>query len=137
SWGASMRNSAFTAVSLACAAQLSTASLAIAGHVSKEEAGSHVRLLHEVRPIGGSGNNLDHPEFDAVPGSAELRLAPSNFAPGSTDGLIDGPNPRAVSNVIAGGTGAKGENEESEDAAASGWLYVFGQFLDHDLGLES
>ena len=43
--------------------------------------GSHMRLLQEFRPIGGSGNNLENPDFDPVPGSAELASAPLNFAP--------------------------------------------------------
>jgi hypothetical protein len=72
-----------------------------------------------------------------VPGSAEINLAPLDFAPHTRNGLIAGPNPREISNVIAGGTGAKGQNAETEDPTASAWLYVFGQFVDHDLDLES
>ena len=94
-----------------------------------------VSLLSQFRPIGGAGNNLDHPEFDAVPGAAEIALAPLYFAPGTSDGLVSGPNPRTISNVIAGGTGALGQNGETNDPVASAWLYVFGQFVDHDLGL--
>ena len=63
-------------------------------------------------------------------------MAPLNFAPGTNDGLVNGPNPRTISNVIAGGTGAKGQNAETNDPVASAWLYVFGQFLDHDISLE-
>ena len=94
-------------------------------------------LLREFRPIGGTGNNLIHPEFNATPGSAELNLAPLNFGPGPGNPLISGPNPRLISNVIAGGTGAKGEDAQTQDPRASAWIYVFGQFLDHDLGLEN
>jgi peroxidase len=96
-----------------------------------------VALLKNVRPIGGSGNNLVHPNLDPVPGSAEINLAPLNFAPHTRNALIAGPNPREISNVIAGGTGAKGQNAETEDPIASAWIYVFGQFVDHDLDLES
>jgi len=96
-----------------------------------------VALLKNVRPIGGSGNNLVHPNLDPVPGSAEINLAPPNFAPHTRNALIAGPNPREISNVIAGGTGAKGQNGDTEDPIASAWLYVFGQFVDHDLDLES
>jgi peroxidase len=46
------------------------------------------------------------------------------------------PNPRTISNVIAGGTGVNGQNGEMTDPVASAWLYVFGQFVDHDLDLE-
>ena len=95
-----------------------------------------INLLQEFRPIGGSGNNLQNRYFDAVPGSPEFALAPLNFAPGTGDGLVDGPNPRIISNVIAGGTGVNGQNGQTTDPVASAWLYVFGQFVDHDLDLE-
>jgi peroxidase len=93
-------------------------------------------LLNQFRPIGGSGNNLQHPQFDAIPGAPELAIAPLNFAPGTNDGLVSGPNPRVISNEISGGTGLNGVNAETDDPNASAWLYVFGQFLDHDIDLE-
>ena len=96
-----------------------------------------VKWLPEFRPVGGAGNNLVNPNFNAVPGSAEIALAPLNFAVGSNDALAAGPNPRTISNIIAGGTGASGQNAETDDPTASAWLYVFGQFVDHDLSLES
>jgi peroxidase len=99
--------------------------------------GSQIRLLPEFRPIGGTGNNLQNPALDVVPGDAEIALAPLNFAAGTTDDLVDAPNPRTISNVIAGGTGAKGQNADTTEPYASAWLYVFGQFLDHDISLES
>jgi peroxidase len=99
--------------------------------------GHTVALLSTFRPIGGTGNNLQNPSLDAVPGSPELNLAPLNFAPGTNDGLVSGPNPRLISNVISGGSGAQGQDGQTDDSAASAWLYVFGQFLDHDLGLEA
>jgi peroxidase len=95
-----------------------------------------ISLLSEFRPIGGSGNNLEKPDFNVVPGSPELALAPLNFAPGTKDGLVQGPNARTISNVIAGGTGANGQNGQTTDPVASAWLYVFGQFVDHDIDLE-
>src|SRR6202047_4354225 len=95
-----------------------------------------INLLEEFRPIGGSGNNLENPDLDVVPGSPEIALAPLNFAPGNDDGLVNGPNPRTISNVISGGTGANGQNGQTTDPKLSAWLYVFGQFVDHDLDLE-
>lgn len=92
--------------------------------------------LAEFRPIGGRGNNLTTPGFDAYPGAAELALAPLNFAPGTSDGLVNGPNPRTMSNLISGGTGAGGVDSQTTDTRATAWLYVFGQFVDHDLSLE-
>ncbi|MBV9323959.1 MAG: peroxidase [Chloroflexi bacterium] len=98
---------------------------------------NHVKLLQEFRPIGATDNNKSRPELNPTPGSPELALAPLNFAPGTNDGLVDGPNPRTISNVISGGTGAQGQNAATVDPGASAWLYVFGQFVDHDLDLES
>ena len=95
-----------------------------------------IALLPEFRPIGGAGNNLQHPNFDPVPGQPELALAPLNFAVGTADGLVPGPNARVISNLISGGTGANGQTGETDDATLSAWLYVFGQFVDHDLDLE-
>jgi peroxidase len=95
-----------------------------------------INLLREFRPIGGVGNNLANPNLDVVPGSPELNLAPLNFGPGTNDPLVSGPNPRLISNVIAGGTGANGQNAVTTDPVLSAWLYVFGQFVDHDLDLE-
>jgi hypothetical protein len=51
------------------------------------------KLLSAFQPIGGIDNEVD-PSLNPVPGSAELRIAPANYAPGTTDGLVDGPNPR-------------------------------------------
>lgn len=93
-------------------------------------------LLTEFRPIGGSGNNIVNPGLNAVPGTPQIALAPLNFAPGTNNGLIAAPNARTISNVIAGGTGVNGEDAETEDPVASAWLYVFGQFVDHDIDLE-
>jgi peroxidase len=95
-----------------------------------------ISLLEEFRPIGGSGNNLENPDLDVVPGGPEIASAPFNFASGTTDGLVKSPNPRTISNVIAGGSGANGQNGQTTDPVASAWLYVFGQFVDHDLDLE-
>jgi len=96
-----------------------------------------ITLLQAFRPIGGAGNNLDNPSFDATTGSPELNLAPLSFAPGTANGLIGGPNPRTISNIISGGTGAQGQDGQTTDPVASAWLYVWGQFVDHDLGLEA
>lgn len=96
-----------------------------------------ITLLQSFRPIGGVDNNVDNPNFNATPGSPELTLAPLNFAPGTVNGLINGPNPRTISNAISGGASAQGQNGQTTDPVASAWLYVWGQFVDHDLGLEA
>ena len=96
-----------------------------------------VNLLTQFRPIGGTGNNLKHPKLDVPPGAPEINLSPLSFAPGTHGGLVNSPNPRTISNVISGGTGANGQNGQTTDPTASAWLYVFGQFVDHDLDLEA
>ncbi len=70
-----------------------------------------------------------------MPNSPELHLAPLAFG-GPNDALVSGPNPRTISNVIAGGTGSGGVNGQTTDPTLSAWLYAFGQFVDHDLDLE-
>lgn len=93
-------------------------------------------LLTDFRPIGGLGNNIVDPGINAVPGIPQIALTPLNFAPGTNNVVIAAPNARLISNVIGGGTGANGENADTEDPLASAWLYVFGQFVDHDIDLE-
>ena len=107
---------------------LSTMADDLRGHTPPQ-----VSLLREFRPIGGVGNNKDS-RLNAIPGRPEIALAPLNYIPGK---VLPGPNPRTISNVISGGTGTNGVNSETTDPVASAWVYVFGQFLDHDLGLEA
>lgn len=52
-----------------------------------------VSLLKEFRPIGAAGNNLRNPHLNPVPYTPELALTPLNFAPGTNDGLVNGPQP--------------------------------------------
>jgi peroxidase len=106
------------------------------GQNANAQPAPHAELLKEFRPIGGGGNNIVHPGLDVVPGTPEIAIAPLNFTPGTNDGLVAAPNPRTISNLIAGGTGSNGQNAETDDPTASAWLYVFGQFVDHDLDLE-
>ena len=96
-----------------------------------------VNLLTQFRPIGGTGNNLKDPQLNVPPGAPEINLSPLRFAPGTHGGLVNGPNPRTISNVISGGTGEHGQNGQTTDPTASAWPYVFGQFVDHDLDLEA
>ena len=92
-----------------------------------------VSLLQAYCPIGANGNNIKNPQYNPAPYTPELALAPINYIAGST---FPGPNPRTISNVISGGTGANGQNGQTTDPTFSAWIYVFGQFLDHDIDLE-
>ena len=58
-----------------------------------------------------------------------VRIAPANFAPDTTDTPIDGPNPREISNVVSSGPQA----EAHDPTGLSAMMYVWGQFIDHDL----
>jgi peroxidase len=108
---------------------------ATAGPAAAAQSNS-TELLSEFRPIGATGNNRKHPDLQPTPGSAEREIAPLNFASAAGD-PVGGPNARTISNLIAGGTGARGQDGATTDPGASAWLYVFGQFVDHDLDLEN
>ena len=79
--------------------------------------------------IDGTGNNLADPTLGAA-NSDEVRLAPANFAPGTTDTPVDGPNPRDISNVIFAN-----DANASDPGGRSAYMYAFGQFIDHDIDL--
>jgi peroxidase len=84
-----------------------------------------IALLSEFRTADGSDNNA---EFN-VAGSGESRIAPANFAPGTADTPIDGTNPRVISNTVSSGDQA----ENHDPTGLSAWMYVWGQFVDHDI----
>jgi peroxidase len=94
------------------------------------------KLLREFRPIGNRGNNRNNRNDEALAGDPELAIVPPPPPNHGGGGLPLGPNPRTVSNVIGGGTGANGNNGQTTDPLLSAWLYVFGQFVDHDISLE-
>ncbi len=75
------------------------------------------------RPIGGGDT--------APPGTTELRLAPADF---TTQPVGSDPNPRTISDNIAGFNGL---GDTVEDPTNSAWLYVLGQFVDHDIDKEA
>lgn len=84
---------------------------------------NHQNAPREFRPIGGGGGNDNPP----TPGSSELSIA-------GTPGVMQGgPNARTLSNILS--TQPDGVVVEDE-TGASAYTYVFGQFVDHDLGLK-
>jgi hypothetical protein len=82
------------------------------------------------RTTDGTDNNQTQPNMNAT-NSPETRIAPPNFAPGTTNGLVDGPNPRDISNVVSSGDQANVPDQNG----LSAMMYVWGQFVDHDLDL--
>ncbi len=81
--------------------------------------------------IDGTGNNPSNPGLGAA-NTDEIRLAPANFAPGSTNTPADGPNPRVISNTIFAN-----DQNANDPGGRSAYTYAFGQFIDHDIDLNS
>jgi len=84
----------------------------------------------DLRSIDGSGNNIDNPTW----GEADIQLL-RLLAPDYEDGISvpaggDRPSARAISNAVS---------SQSESVTnplhATDWLWQWGQFIDHDLGL--
>ncbi|MBI3862694.1 MAG: peroxidase [Planctomycetia bacterium] len=84
----------------------------------------------EVRSIDGTGNNLAHAAWGSA-GSDLLRTAPAAYGDGiSTPAGVDRPSARVISNTID----AQSTDIEN-DRSMSDFVYVWGQFVDHDMDL--
>jgi peroxidase len=84
----------------------------------------------EFRSIDGSGNNLDNPQMGAAYTPLRRRM-PSHYADGASS--MDTPfrpGPREISNLV-------NHQEESvvDPLRGSGFLWQWGQFVDHDIDL--
>jgi len=80
------------------------------------------------RPIDGSNAVQTNAQYN-TPGSPETRIAPANYAADTTNDLVSGPNPRDISNIVS-----SGPNSENHDPTGlSAFMYVWGQFIDHDI----
>ena len=94
------------------------------------------RSMMAAQPLGtqsldGTGNNLLHPEWGSTAENL-LRISPVAYADGiSTPSGADRPNARAISNALA----TNPEGGITNDRDYSAFVYAWGQFLDHDLGL--
>jgi peroxidase len=100
----------------------------IVSHNHKPDESSGLLSADDIRSFDGTGNNLTNPNLN-VANTDEARIAPANFAPGTTNTPIAGPNPRDISNIIASGPNA----DLHDPAGLSAFMYVWGQFVDHDL----
>ena len=82
------------------------------------------------RAIDGTGNNLTHSAWGSA-GVDLIRKAPAAYADGySTPAGADRPGAREISNALVAHP-----DETSSDRQMSAYIYVWGQFLDHDLDL--
>jgi hypothetical protein len=86
--------------------------------------------LAENRTYDGSGNNVDHPIWGQA-GVAYNRLAPAAYGDGISAPAGSGrPGPREISNAVGAQAGAV-----PNQRGLSGFVYAFGQFLNHDIDL--
>jgi hypothetical protein len=81
------------------------------------------------RSLDGSGNNVLHSDWGQA-GTQYSRVAPANYADGVAQ-MVAGPSPRYVSNRVFNDIG---QNIFSENNISQ-WGWVWGQFIDHDVGL--
>jgi hypothetical protein len=85
----------------------------------------------DFRTIDGSNNNLAHPGWGKVITNF-LRLSASDYTDGSSSPAgADRPSARQISNVLGDANGQNLPNNRK----LSAFVYVFGQFLDHDTDL--
>ena len=87
------------------------------------------RFSFAPEPLNGIGNNRAQPDWGAA-GSPYRRLAPARYADG-VGAMSSGPEPRYVTNRIFNSLGV----DLFSARYVSQWGWVWGQFLDHTLGL--
>ena len=86
-------------------------------------------VLTSVRTLDGSGNNVAHKTWGQA-GTPYPRVGPANYADGIAS-MRSGPPPRRISNRVFNDLG---QNLFSENKLSQ-WVWVWGQFIDHDIGL--
>src|SRR3954470_19171679 len=107
---------------------LIAATALLAPAVASAQSGD-VRAAAPTRSLDGSGNNLAHPTWGQA-GAQYLRVAPATYA----DGIrkpVAGPPTRYVSNRIFN----DGAQNLFSEHRVSQWGFVWGQFVDHTIGL--
>ncbi|TDT18171.1 heme peroxidase [Ilumatobacter fluminis] len=85
--------------------------------------------LADGRTLDGFGNNVDDPTLGQA-GTIYTRVAEANYAD-DVGALVDGPDQRSVSNRIFNDVN---QNVFSENGVTH-WSFVWGQFIDHTIGL--
>lgn len=108
--------------------QLMAADLTSAALLSKS---SPTTVIVAARSYDGTGNNLTNTQWGSTDEQL-LRMAAAAYGDGvSTLGGGDRPGAREISNALA----AQDDGTALNDRALSAFVYVFGQFLDHDIDL--
>ena len=98
------------------------------GAAGAAAAGPPLALI--VRSVDGSANNTQHPTWGKA-GLAYRRVTPANYADGRSAQVAPAKPDRYVSNRIFNDVG---QNLFSENGLSQ-WGWLWGQFIDHDLGL--
>ncbi len=88
-------------------------------------------VLGDARSLDGSGNNLENPTLGQA-GENYTRVADANYADGVGE-MVQGPAERYLSNRIFNDSN---QNVFSENGVTH-WGFVWGQFLDHTIGLRA
>lgn len=95
-------------------------------------------LLTDFRTITGAGNNLANPAWGQA-GTNLIRLVRAAYADGfSAPAGANRPNARAISNLLSDQTDPNNSSQDLNiinQKLLTDYIYVFGQFLDHDLDL--
>jgi hypothetical protein len=95
-------------------------------------------VLSGFRTITGFGNNLFHPTWGQSHTDL-IRIAPADYGDGlNTPGGADRPSARYLSNALSDQTDPNNPSADLNvinQKLLSDYIYVFGQFLDHDLDL--
>jgi hypothetical protein len=86
----------------------------------------------EVRAIDGRGNNLQN-EIWGTPKLPHIRLSAADYDKATGISGSRRPEPRVISNVVCN-SDEEGD-EVLTDTSASAMVWVWGQFLDHDIAL--
>uniref|UniRef100_UPI000AB29AB1 peroxidase family protein n=1 Tax=Leisingera sp. F5 TaxID=1813816 RepID=UPI000AB29AB1 len=81
------------------------------------------------RPVDGYAAHSENPTWGAT-GTGLLHLAPSGLTSDGGMAGSDRPNPREISNILSAQ-----DSSTLNTAGASDFLWIWGQFLDHDLSL--
>jgi hypothetical protein len=86
-------------------------------------------LFFEVPSLNGAGNNVANPAWGRA-GEQYTRVAAARYADGRS-APVTGPNARYISNRIFGDSNINIFSERG----TTGWVWTWGQFLDHTFGL--
>src|SRR5438128_4985412 len=111
---------------LSLAVALTICTVVLAGTPSRADAS-----MFAIRSLDGRGNNELHPSWGRA-NTLYLRLAPPDYRDGISR-MEGGPSPRYVSNRVFNDGG---QNLFSENGVSQ-WGWVWGQFVDHDIGLRN